>query len=86
MATKTISITEEAYRRLASQRQRENESFSEVIVRVTGRHRLKELHGILSKEAGDELEKSISEGRALHRKMHKERTKKLLEELNNGMS
>ena len=77
MATKTISITEEAYKRLASLR-KENESFSEIINKVTGKARLRELHGILSGEAGEILEKSILEVRELHRKTHKRRTEQFL--------
>jgi len=66
MATKTISITEEAYKRLFNLR-RGKESFSEIIVRVTGRVNLKDFFGILSKEAGEELEKNIMESRQRHR-------------------
>lgn len=84
MATKNISITEEAYRRLTALRKK-NESFSEIIIEVTGKRRLRELHSILSKGAGEALEKNIRSGRELHRKMHKERTKRFVEELN-GLS
>ncbi len=80
MATKTLSITEEAYNRLSSLK-KANESFSLVIQRITGKHRLTELHGILSGKAGEEFEKSILEGRKLHRKLHEKRNKKLLKEL-----
>lgn len=50
MATKNISITEAAYRRLASMK-REHESFSLVINRLTGTHTLLELAGSLSESA-----------------------------------
>lgn len=72
MATKTISITEEAYKRLANLK-KENESFSEIIVRVTGRANLKDFFGILSKESGEELEKNIMESRKRHRIQRKKR-------------
>jgi predicted CopG family antitoxin len=82
MATKTISITEEAYERLKALK-KENESFSIVINRVVGKkkHKLRDLHGILAGRRGEALEKSIAEGRKLHREMHKKRTDKLLKEL-----
>lgn len=83
MATKTISITENAYNQLANLK-KENESFSLVIQRITnneGKTKLKELFGILKEEAGEEFEKSILEGRKLHRKLHKKRNKRLLKDL-----
>jgi len=67
MATKTISITEEAYERLASKK-KEGESFSEVINRITNKRSLSEFAGILSNEEADRLEKNIKEGRVLSRK------------------
>ena len=80
MATKNISITEEAYK-ILERNKRDSESFSKVIVREIGGKgnvkRLKEFYGILSKEAGDALERSIIEGRRLHREMHKKRVSRL---------
>ena len=54
MATKTISITEEAYERLKTRKEK-NESFTDVINRVTGKRSIMELAGILSKEEGEKL-------------------------------
>lgn len=85
MATKTISITENAYK-ILERNKKENESFSKVIVREMGGKgnvkKLREFYGVLSKEAGDALEKSILESRKLHREMHKKRIARLKAELN----
>ncbi len=67
MATKTISITEEAYSRLASKKHGK-ESFSEVINRITNKVSLLNFAGILSKEDADKLEEEIKKGRELSRK------------------
>jgi len=77
MATKNISITEDAYKRLANLK-RERESFSEVIVRVTGKSPLRNIYGILSGKRGEEFEKTIIEGRKKHADLHKERMKGLV--------
>lgn len=76
MATKTISITEEAYERLKT-RKSEKESFTDVINRITGKSSIMELAGILSNKEADELEKHIKEMRALSRK----RMDRIIEEL-----
>jgi len=76
MGTKTISITDDAYKRLATLK---NESFSLVIQRITGKVKLDEFFGILSKETADKLEEAIKKGREEHRKMHKLRNKRLKE-------
>ena len=85
MATKNISITEEAYKILEGNK-KDNDSFSKVIVREMGGKgnikKLREFYGILSEEAGEALEKSILEGRKLHREMHKKRIARLKKEFN----
>jgi len=78
MATKTISITEDAYERLASLR-KGNESFSEIIGRITNKVNLRDFFGILSKEEGDRLEKSVKELRARSNNRLKKIRKELLE-------
>jgi len=81
MATKNISITEEAYRRLASLR-KGNESFSEIITRTVKKNDWRDYFGVLSKEAGDALEESIRKRREIHNKERVERIKRISKELN----
>lgn len=47
-----------SYNRLANLR-KGNESFFEIIVEITGRKKLSDFFGILSKETGDKLEENI---------------------------
>lgn len=67
MATKTISLDEEAYERLKARKQ-EGESFSEVVKRLAGERSWKEVAGILNEEEADALEAAIEEGRSRSRK------------------
>ena len=67
MATKTISITEEAYNRLLSKKY-EKESFTEVINRITNKISLVDFAGILTDKEADNLMERIKEARALSRK------------------
>ena len=76
MATKTISITEEAYERLRMKKEK-NESFTDVINRIAGKGNIMELAGILSKEEGEKLGYYIRE----RRKVSMEYSNKIREKL-----
>lgn len=62
MATKTISLDEEAYERLKAHK-REGESFSEVVKRIAEERSWTEVAGILSDAEAEELERAIEHGR-----------------------
>jgi len=68
MATKTISITQEAYDRL-KMRKENNESFSEVVMRLTKRSSLRDLIGLFTKKEAYELRESV---KSLRERMRKE--------------
>ncbi|MBU2617762.1 MAG: antitoxin VapB family protein [Euryarchaeota archaeon] len=65
MATKTISITEEAYDRLLSEKERD-ESFTNIILKLTGRKDL--LRYIRSLKPDENLANSIEEAMTETRK------------------
>ena len=72
MTTKTITVTEEAYKSLDSLK-RPRESFSETIKRIAKRKPLSNFFGVLSKESGEKLENTISELRKVRNKTHNAR-------------
>ena len=76
MGTKTISISDDAYKRLANLR-RENESFSVIIKRITNKRKLDDFYGVLSKASSDRFEKAIKQSRKESRKLHSLRNKRL---------
>ena len=67
MATKCITITTEAYNNLAALKN-PNESFTEVINRITKKSSLFDLVGLLTPKEGKELEGSIKD---INRRMRK---------------
>ena len=79
MATKNISITEEAYDRLATLREG-NESFSEIIKRITHARDLMQFAGILSTRTADELERNVAWLRKENNKNLRERAARMCEQ------
>lgn len=59
MGTKNISISEEAYERLAALK-KPNESFTEVVNRLTKKRSILDLAGALNVEEGDEIRREIA--------------------------
>ena len=59
MGTKNISISEEAYERLSALK-KSNESFTEVINRLTEKRSILELAGVLTEWEGRELSENMS--------------------------
>ena len=78
MATKNISITEDAYNRLARLR-KGNESFSEIIIGVTGNTNLINFFGIISKENGNKLEKNIELLKSRENKIQSQKLRRLFD-------
>ena len=60
--SKSIRLSEEAYERLNAHK-REDETFSEVVLRLAGERSLLELAGILSDEEADALRNAVDERR-----------------------
>ncbi len=60
MGTKNISISEEAYERLAALK-RPNESFTEVVNRLTKKRSIIEFVGVITEKEGDDIRGGIDE-------------------------
>lgn len=76
MSTKTITITNEAYEKLALIKGK-NESFTDVINRIASKHSVFDLIGLLTKEEADDMKKHVEELNKRVRKDIEERFKKL---------
>jgi predicted CopG family antitoxin len=61
--SKSIRLSEEAYERLAAHKG-EDETFSDVVLRLAGERSLLELAGVLSDEEADELRAAVEERRS----------------------
>jgi predicted CopG family antitoxin len=60
--SKSIRLSEEAYERLAPH-ERDDETFSDVVLRLAGERSLLELAGVLTDEQADALEAAVEERR-----------------------
>jgi predicted CopG family antitoxin len=60
--SKNVCLSQEAYDRLAAQK-REDETFSEVVLRLAGERSLLDLAGILSDDEADALREAVAERR-----------------------
>ena len=72
MATKTLTITEDAYNLLA-QSKRENESFSQFFVRSFGKKTIADIAGLFDTGDAEALKKNIKKFRAQASKDMEER-------------
>jgi predicted CopG family antitoxin len=61
--SKSIRLSEDAYERLAAHK-REDETFSDVVLRLAGERSLLELAGILSDDEADAMRAAVEERRA----------------------
>ena len=60
MGSRNISISDEAYSRLAALK-RSNESFTDIINRLTGKRSILELAGVLTAAEGDKLRREVED-------------------------
>jgi predicted CopG family antitoxin len=60
--SKSIRLSEEAYERLAAHK-RENETFSDVVLRLAGERSLLDIAGVLSDDEADAVREAVEERR-----------------------
>jgi predicted CopG family antitoxin len=65
--SKSIRLSEDAYERLAAHK-REDETFSDVVLRLAGERSLMEIAGILTDEEADSMRAAVKERRAHRRR------------------
>jgi predicted CopG family antitoxin len=60
--SKSIRLSEEAYERLAAHK-RENETFSDVVLRLAGERSLLDIAGVLNDDEADSVREAVEERR-----------------------
>lgn len=78
MEPKTISLADDAYERLEAER-REDESFSDVVRRLTSGVTLADYYGVLDGDTADELEAVVERRRSERTASRRERVEQLEE-------
>jgi predicted CopG family antitoxin len=81
MTVKTITVTEDAYEALKALKA-PRESFSETILRVSGKRSLREFVGVLSEESAQRLERAVKGIRRRHTEAHKRRMAEIAKAFN----
>ena len=77
MVVKTITVTQEAYNALKGMKE-ERESFSETLLRISGRRSILDFVGILSSESARKLKEVIKENRQRDTLAHEQRMKRII--------
>ncbi|MBS3164197.1 antitoxin VapB family protein [Candidatus Woesearchaeota archaeon] len=85
MAVKTITVTTDAYEALRALKG-EKESFTDVILRITGSRSLRGFAGILSKESGDRLARAVRVAEHEDETAYQKRLKRIVRGYRHGRS
>lgn len=80
MGTKTVSLSEDAYNKLKALKE-DNESFSDVVRKVTKTSNVSKFHGALSEDTADEIEENIRKNREDNLERHSERVKDIKDDI-----
>jgi predicted CopG family antitoxin len=80
MGTKTISLADDAYEKL-KRHKREDESFSDVVRRLTGGVELSEYYGRLDEETVTQIEQAIDTRRERRSDTHRKRVEDVADRL-----
>ena len=73
---KLISVSEEAYERLKAMKE-ENESFTDVVVKLTRKKPLESFFGAIPEGMAKEMEANMAEARVKRRNLHSSRIKRM---------
>lgn len=84
MATKTISLSEDAYERLKRMK-RENESFSDVVNRLTTGVTLQDYHGVLGEDTAEAISDAVDSRRSEHASRRTDRQERVTDRLGDSV-